>query len=466
MSGGLLTINGGFNGQTGLVGTPSDFPTTINQLLQDYLNGVSTSLIGGSEGLENYDAFSPGSPYFVPGPNLLEEITNTDSNGSVSSGTVTGSVTVNPLATQLIVQAPGNFTVNGNDSTSFALFGAASNVDYIANGSQTGSIFAAGGADTINLGFNANSSAESIYSAGKDLIQLFNQGDDQVSISGNANDTVQIQEADATVTATGNSTVNVFWYAPNSGGSLDFINNSSVYETVNGGIFNGVQSATHVTVDGGAGGGYYVAGAGGGSSLYGGSGDVFLVGAGPNDTLEATGSTALPGNPLEGNALFSGGAREVLIATSTTDGNVFAAGYEYPGFSTPPVANGIISSQGSGLQEYFLGSTQGETVYGSTVASATNSYNVISDSTVGVGSGNDYIVNFVSSGNDFIDLSNYAYDAPGTASISSITADSVGNPTDPNGTLIALSDGTDIHLIGFNPADVFTTTGANGTLIY
>ena len=26
--------------------------------------------------------------------------------------------------------------------------------------------------------------------------------------------------------------------------------------------------------------------------------------------------------------------------------------------------------------------------------------------------------------------------------------------------------GTDIHLIGFNPADVFTTTGANGTLIY
>jgi len=63
-------------------------------------------------------------------------------------------------------------------------------------------------------------------------------------------------------------------------------------------------------------------------------------------------------------------------------------------------------------------------------------------------------------------LSNYAYDAPGTASISSITADSVGNPTDPNGTLIALSDGTDIHLIGFNPADVFTTTGANGTLIY
>jgi hypothetical protein len=459
---GLLTINGAWNGTTGLVGTPSDFPLGVNTMLQTYLDGISADLTSTTSGLENYDPYPSNSPYSVggSGPNFLEEITNTNSTGSISAGNVSMTAfTVNALATQLVVQAPGSETISGNDSTSFAFFGANSSVDYTANGSQQGSIFAAGGADTVTLEFEPTMSAESIYSAGKDLLQLLNGGTDVVSVTGNANDTVQVQEADATVTATGNSTVNVYWYSRTAGGTLDFVNNSTAFQTVHGGIFDGVQSAERVTVDGGAGGGYYVAGSGGYSSLYGGTGYAVLVGAGQGDTLVASGNTALPGNPLTANYLYGGGATEDLIATSTSGANLFEVGYNYPGLSTPPLADGTISSQGSGMQYYFLGDTARETVYGSTALANGNFniYNIVSDSSESVGGGNDYIVNFKSNG--FLNLVNYADNAHGTASIVSMGADSVGNPNDPHGTLITLSDGTNIHLIGVAASSLHTTNG-------
>ena len=200
------------------------------------------------------------------------------------------------------------------------------------------------------------------------------------------NDTAYIQSADATITATGNASVGLWWYSQSSGGTLDFINRSNNAATVFSSVFNGVQAATHVTVDGGAGGGYYNAGTGGNSSLFGGTGIVTLVGAANGDTLTATGYTT---SNLTGNALFAGSGTELLTATSTTGNNLFEVGLNYPGLSTPPDGNGTISSSGSGAQNYFVGNSEGETIIGSTAATS-NTYHIISDPSVGATGGSNF----------------------------------------------------------------------------
>ena len=302
MSGANLTINGGFNAQTGLVSIPSALGTSLNQLLQQYLDGVSSSIMGSTIGFENNDVALVNND-FTAGPAVpgLEEITNTDSVG----GTVAGSgsyanITASNYAQTLFVQAPGNATVTASSVTGTAIFGANSNVDYINSTASPASIYGAGGNDTISLLLNGNrQSDDTIVAAGASLVQLLNVGSDVVSLSGN--DQVNIEEADATINAIGNATVSMLWYNQASGGSLDFINNSNIAATVYGSVFDGVQAATHVTADGGAAGGYYSAGMGGNSSLYGGAGIVTLVGAANGDTLAANGYRRLErGTPCSG----------------------------------------------------------------------------------------------------------------------------------------------------------------------
>jgi hypothetical protein len=265
---------------------------------------------------------------------------------------------------------------------------------------------------------------------------------------------VQIEDADATITATGNASVGISWYSANSGGSLDFINNSSNAATVFGAIFNGVPAATHVTIDGGAAGGYYVAGSGGSSSLYGGAGIVTLVAATNGDTLNANAYSIAPGT---GNALFGGSGTEILIAGASTGNNLFEVGYNYPGLSTPPDGNGTISSAGSGAQNYFLGKVTGETIFGSTAATS-NAYNIISDSSVGATGGSNFVIeNFTSHSYLFFD--NAKLTGPGDATISQIDADPIYGG---NSTMIVLSDHTQIHLIGVNANSIESGTTSNG----
>jgi len=196
-----LTIGGGFNGQNGVVSVPSTFagdsttPGSINYALQQYLLAIAQNIsTGGSSGTNfiNYNVVtSPGSEYTVnsAGSTTFEEFTNTNADGSQAPGSVPGGASyydIAPTVTALAVQAPGNLTLNGGTapSTTFALFGANSNVTYSTSDGVPESIFAAGGADSIKLSGDGNVELnDTVWSSGTDTIDAFGEGSVQVMLS-------------------------------------------------------------------------------------------------------------------------------------------------------------------------------------------------------------------------------------------------------------------------------------------
>ena len=109
----------------------------------------------------------------------------------------------------------------------------------------------------------------------------------------------------------------------------------------------------------------------GNNSLIGGSGAVTLVGGGTSDTLVGNGAS---------NQLFGGTGIETLIGSSTSGSNVFQIGLDYVGIGQV-TASGIASTNGSGLQSFIIGNTNGETLTGSTVNGSTNLYDVVGSDT-------------------------------------------------------------------------------------
>ncbi len=452
MSGTTLTISGGVNGQSGIVGLPSNFPgaaTTsgsLNNAIQNYLSAISSSVAGGNEGFINSDGVT-GTNYSVSGSGsgIFQEISNVNGNTSTtSSGSAATNYTISGGVTDLAVQVPGNTTIAGNSNTSVAVFGANSNVNYSVTNPGAGSIFAAGGANSISLYSTGTSNNETVYSAGNDTVNMAGTGNDYVSVGPNANDQIQIQDANANVTATGAATVGISWDNANSGGTLDFVNNSTVSQTIYSSVFitpTGSKTApTHVTAFGGAGGGFYVGGQAGNNSLIGGSGVVTLVGGGNSDTLSASSNAGT-------NYLFAGAGAETLIATSTSGSNVFQIGLNYPGLGQPQ-SDGIVSTEGSGVQTYFLGNSVGESIFGSNNASL-NVFNVVSDSTAGGGTFNIY--NFH---NGFINLMDGADTAAGSATVVGIAQDQFNSGVAD----IALSDGTTIKIHGVSASSLTVGT--------
>jgi len=462
MSGAILTISGAYNAQNGIIGVPSDFAGTtsttgsLNAALQSYLDGISASVTSSQMGFINNDIVASTPSTFistVAGANTFEEFTNTDSAGDTVSGSVTGSYTVSAGVTDVVVQAPGSETIAGTGSVTSALFSALSNVNYSVTNPGAGAIYAAGGADSITLYSAGLDNAETIYSAGTDTINMVGQGTDNVSIGSGANDVIQIEAANANVTATGAATVGIHWDNGNAGGTLNFINTSSQAATIYTAVFiNGASTttaATHVTASGGAGGGFYVGGQAGNNSLVGGTGVVTLVGGGNGDYLSASSGAGT-------NELFAGSGTETLVASSTTGSNLFQVGLNYPGVGQP-AGNGVVSTEGSGVQSFFLGNSDGETIYGSQNATF-NLFNIVSNETAGGG-----IYNIYNFHNGFISLIDGADTAGGTASVSAITADPVSSGT----TDIYLSDGTTIKLHGVSASSLTSVTGATGiTTIY
>lgn len=457
-----ITIGGAFNGVAGVVSIPSSLlfgaPSaggSVNNLIQSYLNGLSQGSVNGTVNFSNVDlagGTSVSAAGSVGGGPVLEEFTNVSNPGGVSVGS--GPYTVAAGVTDLLVQIPGSGPITGTGTTTQAVFGANSNVTYSVTDPAAGSIFLAGGANSITLNtLFPNTTAESIYSAGADTINLAGQGTDYVSVYGNA--VVLDQDANAFVTTEGNATTNFYWDNVNSGGQLHFTNNSSVAAFIHIGIFGSVGASAHVTASGGAGGGFYVGGSAGGNSLIGGSGVVTLVGAGPGDYLEANSSVGT-------NVLFAGPGNETLVASSTTGANQFYAGLNYPGLGQPQ-ANGVISTAGSGAQSFSLGNVPGgESIFGSTSADTamSNNYIVVSDATAGGGLLSIY--NFVDN-RSTIFLSNGA-GGPGSATISSQYVDQ-GTPSQYD---INLSDGTHIFLKGLTSTEMsnITTGTIPGGLTY
>ena len=446
MAGGTvpLTIGGSFNGQQSVVTVPSSLmfgalstPGSINSLIQQYLGNLTNSIRGGEINFQNYD-LANNENYLtdatVGGANTIVLFSDTDSTG----GTLAGSgswpdETVGAAVTDLAVQVPGNVTLTGGQGLKHVVFGASSNVNYSVTDPTAGSMSLAGGANSISFYSTDTDNAETVYSAGADTINFVGQGTDFVSVFGNG--VIQVEDANAHVVAEGSATTNLYWDNYNAGGTLNFINNSSVAATIHIGNFNGQSSKSNVTAFGGAGGGYFVGGSSGNNSLVGGTGVVTLVGAGSNDFLEAQSSKGT-------NVFAAGSGNETMVATSTTGSNIFGAGLNYPG-GTEPDASGVISTQGSGTQSFLMGNVPGgESVFGSTASTATNNYFIVSDETAGGGLYSIY--NFVNA-NSTIYLSNGSGGA-GSASITGMASDQLHSGQYD----IALSDGTTILLKGLN----------------
>jgi hypothetical protein len=464
-----LTIGGAFNGATGTVTVPTSLlfgepsiPGSLNAQIQAYLGGITSGVANGTYNFQNSDlAGNTGTIVgaTVSGPaGTFEEFTDVSPTGvsATGSGNYTASITAG--VTDLTVQTPGNVTLTGGapDATTL-LFGANSSVDYSVTNPVAGTMYLAGGNNSVTLFSTGLANAETIYSAGSDTINLEGQGTDYVTVFGNA--TIQDLSANAVVTAEGNATTNLYWDSQNSGGTLNFTNNSSVAATIHIGNFNGATSATHVTAFGGAGGGYYVGGAAGDNSLVGGTGAVTLVGAGPGDFLEA--------NSAQENILAQGGGAETLLASSSTGDNVFGAGLQYPGIGGNPAASGVISTDGAGNQTFFLGNVPGgESVFGSTASTASNTYFIVSGTVGGatVGGGLYSIYNFTGA-NSNIFLSN-GNGGAGSASISSAYVDQGhSGQYDVNlsdGTVIELKGLTASEIAGIHTVTAFGVTGITG----
>ena len=453
---GFLTVGGAFNGQNGILSVPSALSSSVNTLLQTYLNGVTASVTGGTASFTNNDiaagtAFNisiTGAPHFT-------EITNVDSVGASTNGAATGVASVAAGTTDLFVQVPGSVTVDGVASTSVAIFGGNSNVTYNVGGG-TGSIFAAGGADSLNA--TGSGSSYNVTSAGNDTLN-FNgtNGVETVTATGNATTSVFLGGGDvATVTATGNSKVSVVFHT-NAGGNLDFVNASSQAQTIFSGSYTtgggqAVFAPNSLTVFGGSGGGFYVGGRGGFNSINGGTGSSTLVGGGQGDTLIAGGAD---------NRLFSGAGGETLMGAGTVNG--FYLGLEEPGIGSIQAVGGLASAGGSGNQSFLIGNVDATTLTGSTVSGSQNVFDVLGTYTTTGGQaltfgGSSFTINDFS-GNDTINLLQSVTNGAGGPSVESVQAGLTG------GTQILLSDNTVITLSNVTTSQV-SVNGAHNVITF
>lgn len=452
----ILTVGGAFDGHSGVLSIPSSLPTAVNSLLQTYLDGVTGSITGGTASFMNYNAVT-GTSVSVggSGTNFYEEITNIDSVGASTGGSVSSVVGVTAGVTDLVVQVPGYVSVSGVSTTDFALFGAASNVSYSVSGGA-GSIIAAGGDDSISIG--GSGAIYTVTSAGNDTVNF--NGTNALGVidaSGNATTRVYVGGSDVvTVEASDSAQASVVFLA-NAGGNLDFINNSGDAQTVFSGAYTtagggSIYAVNAVTAYGGGGGGFFVGGRGGYNLLQGGTGDVTLVGGGANDTLMSGTGTQ--------NFLYSGVGAETLQGGTGSGSNVFYVGLENVGIGMTSAVGDVVSSNGSGTQDFILGNLTATTLTGSTVTGASNVYDVFgavsaSGGVDTLGGSSFTITDFGANSTIFLLDESYGFgsNAP--------TVETMQSALGGGGTTILLSDGTQISLKGVSTSQVSVTGGGH-----
>ena len=475
---GSLTVIGGHSGSTltGLVNIPMDQTAlTLSGLgVQAALTAVSDAVTAGSASFVNNDVIG-GSIAASTGSTSIGvfEITNTDSTGASTTGSSSGTFVVPATYSTLVVEAPGAYTVDGNGSSNFlAVFSGQSSVDFNALNSGTGTVVAgandfiqvggtffggqgwsvlggASGADTINTtAENASittqgsnnvvglSGVNAIVSlAGShDLVAGFG-GLNTISVAGAADNILISGGADTVYAMTGSSSLDMFFFN-SGGGSLDFINQSGVSASVTGGA-NGASGS--VTVFAGTGGGYYQGGTNGNNSLVGSSGSssTTLIGAGNTNFLSVDGSGA--------NALFAGDGTATLMAGAGTADNLLTGG----------LGTDIISTDGSGAQSFFVGTTGSETLTGSSVSGALNTYYFNQASTAG--GGTDVITDF-KYGSDHVFIN--PFDSAGGVSVQGISDTTVNGA---HSSEVTLTDNTIIKLVGVTFTDAEKATIAGST---
>ncbi|MGC9270370.1 beta strand repeat-containing protein [Acidiphilium sp.] len=431
-----VTVVGGSNqgSISGAIAVPVANGTTAHEIakLQTLLADISSSILGGTAGLTNQDVAGRSGLITLPassnlGSNVLEltdtvfssvstsktsalavthaGLTVTPPTSSISAPTNTSISASIPVGYNYVVaQAPGTMTLMGNGATnSTYLLGAATNVDLSIEGGS-GSIVAAGGADTLNLG-----------------------GSYAVTATGGSVN-IAIEFGTDTVVATGSATV-VAGSSPGYGGLLYFVNDSNAAATVSGG-------AGSDTIFGGKAGGTFYGGSAGNNSLIGGSGAVNLVGGNNGDLLEAGVSTH--GATVAGvNVLQAGSGSETLIATSLTGSNFFTTG---AGIDS-------VVSDGTGVQDFFAGGGSA-TLTGSTMTGASNTF--FFGGATSTAGGLDVITNF--------NMSKDVLFGIGGVNIQTVVSSSFqGSP----GALLTLTDGTQVAMIGVSSTSIIKDIGKN-----
>jgi hypothetical protein len=390
----------------------------------------------GNTGLPGYVTIGAGVKFFYDEATVA---TTVEGSGQTSLNAQLGSEPV----LYFTGGGSGSITASGPGDALFL-----SGSKWLFNGSSLGaeSIYSTAGNATINTRGtgSATADAEGFPTTPSNFVEL--AGTNAVVNSFGTNDLIESFAGHDTIHADGSAnvlvdgghvTVNVNGYGPvraafsgTAGGTLDFINNSSVSATVSGNVPGGYGGS--VTAFGGAAGGYYAGASGGNNSLVGGAGAVTLVGAGNNNHLKAAGYAA----SYEGqNVLIAGiGSNgDVMIAESTSGYNEFHGGSS--GADT-------MESFGQGAQTFFVGAGGTESIVGSTVSGAANEYIFDQDST---GNGQDIITNF-RVGTDDIDIN--LNDSLSGVTIASFNAIGGAHP----GTFIELSNNTTITLYGVSPS--------------
>jgi hypothetical protein len=442
---------------------------TMGLSFTDDGSGGTLLVAGLTPNFENLDVAGKTGPQIVTvGAAIsgLLQVSNTDSISATTPGVANVSLTMPVGYTALLVTAPGAETIQGNGAAAMQVtLGGASKVTFNSGGGG-GVISAAGGGDLIGVAgaswsvtgatagndtINATAAdlLVSTYGAGNatgnalsgslpsnvvglaalaatvvsggtdDLIETF-QGQDLIYVNGSANVLVN-GGADTVYAGAASTAVKAFFNL--YGGTLDFINNSTLAATVSGAVPGASGGST--TAFGGTGGGVYIGGQAGNNSLIGGTGAVTLVGGGTNNLLEASGySSTYAGE----NILTAGNGGATMFANASTGYNEFHGG----------TGTDSIVSFGSGVQVFYVGATGAERITGSTVSGAFNEYIFNQDSN---GGGSDVITDF-RLGVDHLDV-NFNGSQSG---VSIVGFSSLGGAN--TGSIIYLSDQTTIQLYG------------------
>jgi hypothetical protein len=480
---GTLTVIGGTKSDgslSGLVTLPAAQPALTLQSLQTALTALSGAVTAGGATLINS---SVGGAFSTSGPGVLL-LSNVDSTGATVGGAPASfTATLGGDINDLIVEEPSDVTVTGNNTTNFlAVFSSNSSVTFTDGGAGT---IAASGNDVLNLSgvswsvfggslgnnnINTNTTDASITLTGAGLatgmnttpsnqvgsyspnLSVLSEGtrdfiltaapaqvgaDDAVTVTGSAN----ILDSGATDTITASGSGSVSAHFGGQGGSILFINNSSVASQIIASIdtvagspsFGLITTPGSVTAFGGAGGGVYDGGTNGDNSLVGGAGAVTLFAAGLNNILSANGGT----NNILNTA---SGSNDTLYAGGNTQDNQFFIG------------NGTetVKSAGHGKQVFFAGIQGSETIVGSTNKAASNEF--IFNQSSAQGGGTYTLVNF-KPGSGFINLTS------GIGGVSIKSFESLSGAA--SGTEIDLSNGSTIKLIGVS-ASSFNTSIVGG----
>jgi autotransporter passenger strand-loop-strand repeat protein len=407
-AGGTVSYNAVYEGYNGSAQVPGQEIILSGGVVSGDIIGYGGVQLVSSGGMDDGSIITEGTEYvedggFTSGLTIVGDGTAYVEAGGIASGT-------------MIMNGGTQIIASGGIETADVVSGGA---EYVSSGGFVGSANVDAGSLVVSAGGQADILA---VTAGLASIA---SGQSEVLVQ---NDDV------ATVAAAGNALTTVTFNQSVSGGSLDFINNSTAAQTV----FYGDQGS--VTAFGGAGGGFYVGGSAGNNVLTGGSGAVTLIGGGNGDVLAANSNTGL-------NALYAGNGTETLTASAASGENQFDLG---------PNSNGVISTAGAGLQGFFLNSTGGTTtITGSQTQGAFNLYEFLGDATAGGGA---YTLTDFSPANSAIFLLNGTASGPSDATVSTITGAT-------GGTFIGLSDGTQITLLGVAAASVQVITASNGVSV-